>query len=151
MTPNLEFAFEVQLWLGDASVIENTVLGGRGFRPVLRGDITGPLLQGKVQPYTGGDYPLLRRDGVAAFDARYLLQATDGTTILLKNRGFRHGSKEVMDRLASGQEAEGDYYMRLSPEFEAPEGPHDWLTKHVFVGTGIRKPEYAIHRYYVVR
>lgn len=151
MTPSLEFAFEIQVWLGEATVIENTAIGGRGFRPVLRGEITGPLLQGRVQPYTGGDYPLLRRDGVAAFDARYFLEAADGTAILLRNRGFRHGAQEVVDRLARGEEAGGDYYMRLAPEFEAPAGPHDWLTRHVFVGTGIRKPEYAIHRYFVVR
>lgn len=151
MSPSLEFAFQIQVYLGPATVIEDMPTGGRGFRSVLRGDIAGPLLQGIVVPASGGDYPLLRRDGVASFDARYWLRASDGTPILIRNRGYRHGSTDVMQRLADGQEAGGDYYMRLAPEFEAPPGPHDWLTRHVFVGTGVRHPEYAIHRYFVVR
>lgn len=151
MTPKLEFAFQIRLDLGPATVIENAACGGRGFRPVQGGEITGPLLQGTVQPGTGGDYPLLRRDGVAAFDARYWLLASDGTPILLRNRGYRHGPPDVMSRLASGQEADGEYYMRLSPEFEVQEGPHAWLARHVFVGTGTRHTGFAVHRYFVVR
>ncbi len=152
MTPSLEFAFQIQVYLGDALHLENTATGGRGFRPVLHGEITGPLLQGKVLPHTGGDYPLLRRDGVASFDARYLLQATDGTLILLRNRGYRHGESSAMAGLVRGEKVDpAAYYMRLAPEFEVPEGPHDWLTKHLFVGAGVRDPEFATHRYYVVR
>jgi hypothetical protein len=41
--------------------------------------------------------------------------------------------------------------MRLSPSFEVPPGPHDWLSKHIFIGTGRRGPEGSIFRYWMVK
>ncbi|MGH6989030.1 MAG: DUF3237 family protein, partial [Stellaceae bacterium] len=34
--------------------------------------------------------------------------------------------------------ADSEYYFRCAPVFETPPGPHDWLTRHVFVGYGAR-------------
>ena len=44
-----------------------------------------------------------------------------------------------------------EYYMRLSPTFDTPIGPHDWLTRHVIVGCGERHAEYSVFHYYVLR
>ena len=74
MTPKLEFAFKIHLDLGDRVKIENiTSGGGRGFVPVTGGEVEGPRLNGCVVPYSGGDYPGIRPDGVVAFNARYML------------------------------------------------------------------------------
>ncbi len=43
------------------------------------------------------------------------------------------------------------YYMRTCPKFDVPEGPHDWLSRHVFVGIGDKTPGgNAIHYYQVL-
>jgi hypothetical protein len=34
-----------------------------------------------------------------------------------------------------------EYYMRVSPKFDVPEGPHDWLGKHIFVGVAEKIPK----------
>ena len=77
---------------------------------------------------SGGDFPLVRPDGVIDFDARYLLEAEDGAIIYMQNRGYRWASESVMERLRRNEPVEShEYYMRVAPKFDAPEGPHEWF------------------------
>jgi hypothetical protein len=150
--PTLEYAFQATLHIADIILVGSAGAGGRGFANVLGGKIEGPLLNGRAIPNTGGDYPRFRGDGVIEFEAAYLLEADDGTPILINNRGYRHGSAEVLAALRERQEVDpASYYMRLSPMFEVAEGPHDWLTRHVIIGTGARYPDKTVFRYYIVR
>ena len=152
MKPELAFVFEMQIQLGERLHTEMLPWGGkRAFVPVTGGEISGPRLTGHVVGYTGGDWPSVRPDASAVFSARYLLKASDGTLIQVRNRGIRYGSMETMRRILAGEEvAASEYYMRLAPRFEAPEGPHSWLTRTIFVGTGERKEDHSVFRYWAV-
>ena len=44
-----------------------------------------------------------------------------------------------------------EYYMRVSPKFGAPDGPHAWLNRHVFVGVAEKIPGTTRIHYFVVR
>jgi len=61
---------------------------------------------------------------------------------------------DVMDalyKLAPGMEVDpSSYYFRCAPTFETPPGPHDWLTRHVFVGVGARLETGNVIRYYAM-
>jgi hypothetical protein len=148
----LEHVFTMKVKLGERIHTDKTPHGWkRGFVPVKGGTIEGPRLQGKVLADTGGDYPYINPDGSAVFEAQYVIQASDGTTIMLKNRGFRHGPPELLQALLDRKEIDPTkIYFRLAPTFDAPIGPHDWLTKTVFVGTGNRKADHSIFTYYAV-
>jgi hypothetical protein len=152
MKPDLEFVFEMHVRLGDrmhTGLLPES--GQRGFVPVTGGEIQGPRLNGTVVPLSGGDWPRIRPDGVAVFNARYMLKASDGTLIQIKNRGIRHGPADVIERLMAKKKVDpSEYYMRLEPRFEAPLGPHEWLTRTVFVGVGDRKADHSIFRYWAV-
>jgi len=101
---------------------------------------------------SGGDYPLVRPNGVIDFDARYLLEAEDGAIIYMQNRGYRWASAEVMERLRRNEPVPShEYYMRVTPKFDAPEGPHAWMAQHVFVGTAEKVPHGNRIHYFVVR
>lgn len=153
MTPRLEFLMQVRLKLPRfLQSLGN--LGGMGERkmlPILGGDFEGPRLRGIVQP-GGGEWPLIRPDGVGCVDARYTLATDDGTLINIKNTGYRHGPAEVMKRLDAKQELvdPAAYYMRTYTVLEAPVGKYDWLSRHVFVGFGERHPEANFFHYYQV-
>ena len=41
-------------------------------------------------------------------------------------------------------------YFRTTPVFEAPAGPHEWLTRHVFVGSAERHPDGVRLRFFAV-
>jgi hypothetical protein len=152
MTPTLAPAFTIKLLLTDR-VFSTAMPDGRkrGFVGVRGGEITGPRLQGSVLPHSGGDWPSVRPDGVFHFSARYMLQASDGTIIYMTNRGYRHGPPEVIAELLASRPVDPSrYYMRLAPEFEVPAGPHDWMGRTVFVGTGNRREDHSIFTYWTV-
>lgn len=153
--PNLglEFAFRIRLSLGIRQKIGEIPSGGiRGFVSAAGGIIDGPMLQGRVIPHSGGDWALYRPDNTVMFQAHYMLEATDGTQIYMRNNGYRHAPPDVAAKQEALIEVGFDeYYMRLSPTFDTPIGPHDWMTRHVIVGCGERHAEYSLFHYYVLR
>ena len=149
--PPLDFAFEARV-----SVAEPTDYGltPRGFRrrivPITGGTVAGPRLRGRVVP-GGADWQTIRPDGVWELDARYGLEADDGTPIAVVNHALRHASPEVMQRLSSGETVPPEaYYFRGTPRFDAAAGPHDWLTRTLFVATGERLRDVVIIRVFAV-
>ena len=90
--PKLEFVFEIDLNFTRVQNINNMPTGaGRGAVYLDSGTVSGPYLNGKAVPDSGGDWALFRPDDVLAFDARYMLQENDGTLILLRNNGYLWG------------------------------------------------------------
>lgn len=140
--PRFEFAFTVSIELTRPVWIEPSSMGAtRAGIWAASGTFEGPRIRGRVIPMSGGDFPLVRPNGVIDFDARYFLEADDGTPIYLQSRGYRWAEGDVMERMARNEDVEHDeYYMRVSPKFDVPEGPHDWLGKHIFVGVAEKIP-----------
>jgi hypothetical protein len=154
----LEYVFSIRIFLKERIRFSPvTPRGGRFYVPPARGDVFGPRLQGRVLPYSGAEWPRGRRDNVFEVNAHYMLEAADGTPIYIHNRGYNF-SRDADGRPAPYGVGEGfasnaHRYLRVTPEFDTPEGPHDWLTRTVIVGTGTRysDPEdNAIFDYYAV-
>ncbi|GAB3102967.1 DUF3237 family protein [Aestuariicella hydrocarbonica] len=90
--------------------------------PIVGGKFVGKGIRGTVVP-GGGDFPVVRPDGVVVVDALYRLKTDDGVTIIIHNKGLAYESQPEVEKY------------RLVPEFIAPQGKYDWLNKHVFVST----------------
>ena len=150
--PKLEHAFTIAIELAGLQWVKPSSQGAtRAAVYAASGKIEGPRLNGKVIPMSGGDFPLVRPNGVIDFDARYLLQADDGAVIYMQNRGYRWGSEEAMGRMSRNEPVGSDeYYMRVCPKFDAPEGPHEWLSRHVFVGVAEKIPGANRIHYFIV-
>lgn len=141
-----EFVFEARVSVAPPMVIDPGPKGLRRVIPILGGVIEGPRLRGTVLE-GGADWQYVRPDGVVSLEARYTLQADDGTLIMVINRGMRHGPPEVLERIFRGEAVDpSEYYFRTVAEFEAPQGPHDWLNKAIFVGVARRTATEAIVR-----
>ena len=146
----LEFAFQIRMEFKERIRID-TPNGYRAYVPPAAGTIEGPRLQGRVVPYSGGDYLSNGR-----LDARYMLEGSDGSMIYITNTGYLR----PLDGTPAKRPGEGGnwghkepIYFRLTPYFEAPlESPHNWLNNTVIVGTGQRftDPDYSIFNYYAV-
>ncbi len=144
-TIDLQFAFQVRIDFRDRVIFPPTPRGGRGYVSVAGGTVEGPMLQGRVLPASGADWGLMRADGVMEINAHYMLEASDGSPIYIQNRGYLYrtpGSKEFQPT-----------YFAMTPTFDAPVGPHDWLTRTVIVGKGERRadPDHTIFTYYAVK
>jgi hypothetical protein len=122
----------------------NTPKGLRRIIPILGGTFHGPEIRGTVVP-GGYDWQLVRSDGVAEIEARYLLRTDDGELITIVDMGLRHGPVAVMDRMARGEYVDPEhYYFRSVPVFETASEKYHWLTTHVFVASGVRKPDKVV-------
>ncbi len=116
-----------------------TPLGRRRIIGITGGSFSGPRLQGRILP-GGADWQVIRSDGVACLDARYTLETVDGALIYVNNQGYRHGPKDVIERLArSGEVDPALYYMRTTPWFETAARAYAWLNRSVCVATGARR------------
>jgi hypothetical protein len=113
--------------------------------------VCGPRLRGQVLP-GGSDWLIARPDGASVIEAHYSILAGDGTPIYVTNRGLRVSSAEVLDRLSRGEPVPPqEYYFRSTPVFDAPDGPHGWLSDHIFVADLARIADAVRVRVFVVR
>jgi hypothetical protein len=152
-TPRFEHAFTIGIELSRPRWVMPSARGDtRAAIYAAAGEISGPRLNGRVIPMSGGDFPLVRPNGVIEFDARYLLEADDGAVIYLENRGYRWArSEDAAIRISRNEDAGFDeYYMCVTPKFDAPAGAHEWLSKHVFVGIAEKLPGANRIHYFVV-
>ncbi|MGH7075380.1 MAG: DUF3237 family protein [Stellaceae bacterium] len=155
MIPALEteFVFQIRVDFKERLMFGETPRGGRGYVPPVGGWIDGPRLKGKVRAYTGADWAWIRPDGVLELDARYMLEADDGTPIYIQNRGYlyRHTGDHVPIRGAG--DANTPHYFAITPTFDVPKGKHDWLARTIIVGNGVRHtdPDHTMFTYYAVR
>jgi hypothetical protein len=155
----LRYAFSVAVFFNERIFIDSPRT--RGFVPAQGGEVWGPRLQGRVVPYGGADY------ASNGFIAHYVLQASDGTLIYIYNRGFvklPDGKTLVMPRRTSKPGERADQRVlsasisddgamsRVTPIFDAPVGPHDWLNRTLFVGHARRysNPDHTIFTYHEV-
>jgi hypothetical protein len=121
--PKVEFVFEEHVTLAPATVLGETALGHRQYIPITGGTIAGPKLQGRVIP-GGWDFQLRYPGGCGTLSADYFLEASDGTVIHILNESFSCGT--------GGPNGERSFFR---PRFEAPKGPHEWLTSGTFIAT----------------
>ena len=91
--------------------------------PIIGGRFEGKGIRGTVIP-GGGDFPVLRPDGVEVVDALYRLKTDDGVQIIIHNVGLTYSGAKP-----------GDERYRLAPQFIAPVGKYDWLNRNIFIAT----------------
>lgn len=142
--PKSEFAFELKVQISQPQEVGMTAKGIRKVVPITGGNFEGPEIKGTVIP-GGYDWQLFRQDSVAEIEARYLLKTDDDVLITIVNKGLRHGPADIMQRLAKGEAVDPSlYYFRSIPFFEISEMKYNWLTKNMFIASGIREPELVI-------
>jgi hypothetical protein len=114
--------------------------GTRVTGPVASGHFEGPRLRGKVLP-GGGDWTLLRGDGVLELDLRITLETDDGALIHMASFGLRHGPPEVIAAIARGETVDpSTYYFRTTPRFETGHPKYAFLNRLLAVSSGDRRP-----------
>ena len=124
-TPQLEFALQLKVTLGQAFSIENTQHGRRTVIPITGGTFEGPGIKGTIIN-GGADYQLANAQGRTELEAIYCIKTDDGVYIHVRNRGI----------IAGGQDADGKptFYFRAAPQFEAPaDSKYGWLNNSLFV------------------
>jgi hypothetical protein len=119
--------------------------GTRVTAPIAGGHFEGPRLRGKVLP-GGGDWTLLRADGVLELDLRITLETDDCALIHMTSFGLRHGPPEVIEALARGEKVDpSSYYFRTTPRFDTGHPKYGFLNRLLAVSTGDRRAQGPIY------
>ena len=144
-----EFLFQMSAEIERPQTLGDTPAGKRYIAYVRGGTFEGPRLKGRVLA-GGGDWVLVRSDRVFQLDVRLTLETDDGALIYTTYRGARHGSRDVMRRIAAGEPVLADeYYFRTTPYFETGAADYAWLNGIVAVGVGEDRPggvTYRVHQ-----
>jgi hypothetical protein len=99
--------------------------GERRYVPLGGGTVVGPELNGTLVE-GGVDWQIHRADGVLDIAAHYVIRTTDGALVEVQSDGMRHGSADVMARLARGEAvARDEYFFRTIMRFQT--GAPAWL------------------------
>jgi hypothetical protein len=124
--PLSELAWEAVVQVAPRKDLGMSPAGERFIIPIVGGQFAGHIeghsLRGCVLP-GGADRQLLRPDGVKELDALYEMQHEDGTVLTIHNR------------VTIDAPTDGPRYAFSHVKVTAPEGPHAWLNRRVFVGT----------------
>lgn len=115
--------------------------GHRRIIPIIGGTVAGPRLSGRILN-VGADWQTIFDGGLAELDTRYAMETHDGAIIEIINYGYRHGPKEVMERVAKGEDVDpASYYMRTHARLETGDPRYDWVNRTLFVGIGARNKQ----------
>jgi hypothetical protein len=135
--PELKPFLSLRVDVGQAHHVGKTGDGDRKLVPItggsFSGEITGEILNG------GSDALIIRADGCAELNARYCLQAENGALIFAQDEGYRHGSDDVIQQLAQGEEVDPAlYYFRTCMRLETANKQYQWINKTLFIGSGCK-------------
>ena len=125
-TPQLEFALQLKVTLGEAYSCGETQHGRRTIIPITGGTFEGPAIKGTIIN-GGADYQLNNNAmGRTELEAIYCIKTDDGVNIHVRNRGI----------IANGKDEQGNptFYFKAAPQFEAPaDSKYAWLNNAIFV------------------
>jgi muconolactone delta-isomerase len=119
--------------------------------PLTGGEFTGPELRGVLVTGAGADWQTVLPDGTSHGEIRYTLRTDGGDLLDVRSWAIRHGSAEVLARLAAGDAVDpGEYVFRASTRIRTAAPGLEWLNKGVFVTVGARRPGGISYETYLV-
>lgn len=131
--------FTIKAELDAVTTLGRTPYGERRFVAITGGTVSGARLSGRVLA-GGADWQIVRSDGAADIQARYLVEADGGARIAVDSRGLRHGPPEVLAELARGGTVDPThYYFRTVMRFETSDPALDWLNRILALARGVRE------------
>ena len=149
--PRLTPVYHLEATVGRPFALGDTGQAHRRVVPLTGGTFTGPEISGTLVPGASADWQTVLPDGTALGDIRYTLQTDGGSLVNVESRSVRHGSAEVLARLARGEDVDAsEYTFRASIRMETAAPELDWLNKGVFIAVGGRRPGGVTYETYLV-
>jgi Protein of unknown function (DUF3237) len=149
--PRLTQVYRLEASLGEPLDFGDVGQGHRRIVPQTGGRFTGPKINGELLPGASADWQIVMPDGTSFVDIRYTLETDGGDLIYVQSRGVRHGSVEVLARLARGEDVDAsEYTFRTSTQIQTAGPELDWLNKGVFISVGGRLAAAVIYETYLV-
>jgi uncharacterized protein DUF3237 len=149
--PRLTKVYRLEATLDQSLDLGEIAQGHRRIVPLTGGTFSGPEINGKLLPGASADWQTILADGTALGDIRYTLQADNGDLLYVQSRGVRHGTPEVLARLARGEDVDAsEYTFRTLTQIETAAPGLEWLNKGIFISVAGRQAGGVIYETYLV-
>ena len=149
--PRLTHVCRLEATLGEPLDLGPVTEGRRRIVPLTGGRFAGPELDGELIGGTSADWQIVLPDGTALGDVRYTLKTESGALLYVRSKSVRHGSAEVLARLARGDEVDAsEYTFRAWTQIETSAPELDWLNKGIFIAVGGRQAGVVTYEMYLV-
>lgn len=102
------------------------------------GKVWGPKCQGKLRP-VGGDWMVLRRDGVAVLDVRITIETDDGALLFVTYEGVVDFGPDGYANFLKGQIPER-MAVRAAPRIATAHPAYAWMNRCQFLAIGEAQP-----------
>jgi hypothetical protein len=149
--PRLTLVYRLEASVGEPLDVGEVDGGRRRIVPLTGGTFSGPELRGTLLPGASADWQLVLPDGSALGDIRYTLQTEPGDLLAVRSQSVRHGSPDVLARLARGEDVDAsEYTFRTATRIETAAPALAWLNRGIFISVGGRQPGAVIYETYLV-
>ena len=95
---------------------------------VTGGEAQGPKILGKLR-FAGGDWLLVRPDGVAILDVRTTLETHDGALIYVTHKGIWDLGEKGYENVLRGNTLPDGLHIRTTPTFHTSHAAYQWLLR----------------------
>lgn len=149
--PQLIEVYRLEASLGEPIELGDTAIGHQRIVPLTGGAFTGREMSGRLIPGVSADWQTVLPDGTVHGDIRYVLQTDDGHTLYVQSSSIRHGSAEVLGRLARGEHVgASEYTFRTTTRITTASPELAWLNKGIFISVAGRQPGGVIYETHLI-
>ena len=149
--PGLSFVYRLEAALAAPVDVGVSAQGRRRIVALTGGRFSGPGMAGELLPGASADWQVIQPDGTTLGDIRYTLRTDGGDLLSVQSQSIRHGTAEVLARLARGEDvAPSEYTFRASTRIETAAPELDWLNKGIFVSVAGRQAAGVVYETYLV-
>lgn len=131
----LEHIFSYNATLAPPEVIGPVPEGIRVNVYATGGEVHGPKLHGKLRP-VGGDWLLVRQDGIGMLDVRATIEAHDGALIYITYTGVIDLGEDGYQQFLQGAPVPSGTAIRMAPRFHTAHANYRWLNRLQCMGIG---------------
>lgn len=132
--PSLRSAVVIRAEIGPALEFPTSAGPTRAVFPITGGAALGQGWTARILP-GGADFAILQPDGSYAIEARYAMETSDGTPIVVTNAGVMR------------PQPDGSFHGRTRASLEVPPGPLAALGAAVYFGTALAQAGDPDHVY----
>jgi hypothetical protein len=149
--PKLRHVYRLDAELGAAVDLGDTPQGHRRIVALTGGRADGPDFHAELLATGGADWQIVRPSGSSVADIRYTLETDRGALLYVQAHGVRHGTPDVLARLAAGENVDpAAYTFRTTVSIETSAPELSWVNDGVFVAVGARRPGGVSYDVYLV-
>jgi hypothetical protein len=149
--PKLTKVYRLEAALGEPLELGEVRGERRRLVPLTGGRFSGPDISGELPPGPNADWQTILPDGTAIGDIRYTLATSAGALLSVQSQSIRHGSPEVLARLARGEDVDaGEYTFRTTTRIQTASPELAWVNKGIFISVGGRLPGAVVYETYLV-